>query len=212
MQKKMKGLLTDGEPTLKRPKIKIHAPKNAQLWLSLQEWLMLVFGPYLSLVELVQMKRVCKSFATHAGLKDLIALKINSAFGGLPDRHWNKLANMTKNPVLEQRHDRELIEIAFFSKHLGKYLLIVDYHQRKSGRFQLAAFSSYARLEVVFANHFSGNDDVRLGVFWNDGDDLESKYENDELLQFPATFHGTGENFILYLFGRLPNNFFWTYF
>jgi hypothetical protein len=83
----MQGLLEEGEPTLKRPKIKIHAPKNAQVWLSLQEWLMLIFGPYLSLVELIQMKRVCKSFATHLGLKNLIALKINSAFKGIPEKH-----------------------------------------------------------------------------------------------------------------------------
>jgi hypothetical protein len=116
----MQGLLEEGEPTLKRPKIKIHAPKNAQVWLSLQEWLMLIFGPYLSLVELIQMKRVCKSFATHLGLKNLIALKINSAFKGIPEKHWNKLAATTKKLTLEERHSQFLIEMDFFDKHVGK--------------------------------------------------------------------------------------------
>lgn len=204
----MQGLLTDGEPTLKRPKIKIRAPKDTQVWLALQQWLHLIFRPYLSLVELVQMKRVCKSFATYAGLKELIALKIHSAFSGLPDRHWNRLAPMTKKPVLVLRQGMDLIEIEFFSKHLGKFLLIVDYHERKSGRFHLAAFSNYTRLEKFLVEKFFTNDDVRMSDFSNDGGEIDPS-ENLHLLQFDRVKNLiTGEKSILYVFGWLPDEFF----
>jgi hypothetical protein len=206
----MQGLLEEGEPTLKRPKIKIHAPRNAQVWLSLQEWLMLIFGPYLSLVELIQMKRVCKSFATHLGLKNLIALKINSAFKGIPEKHWNKLAATAKKPVLEERHDQFLIEIDFFNKHAGKFLLVVDYYERKSRRFELAAFSNVALLFEYFDYWFRNSKVVKLDEinFWNDGDDIESNDDID-LMIYKGYYTHVHDPFRLYLFGRLPVEFFY---
>jgi hypothetical protein len=204
----MQGLLEEGEPTLKRPKIKIRAPKNAQVWLSLQEWLMLIFGPYLSLVELIQMKRVCKSFATHLGLKNLIALKINSAFKEIPEKHWNKLSTLTKKLTLEQRHGQFLIEIDFFNKHAGKFLLVVDYFQRKSKKIELAAFSNLTLLLEHFDRFFRNSKSVILEKrFWNDGDEIESEYEL-HLVIYNGNYTHVYDPFYIYVFGRLPYEFF----
>jgi len=200
----MQGLLTEGEPMLKRPKFKIYAPENAHIWLSLQEWLVLIFGPYLSLVELVQMKRVCKSFATHAGLEDLIALKIYSAFDGISERHWHRMTRMEKEPPLDWdcRSKFPIIELEFFRKHIGKFMVVIDNREKKIGRFRMAVFSSSAKLEKFVNDTFLTNDEINRvrGHFQNDGDSFNG---NDiDLVRFNAQRFPNGDHFVFYIFGH----------
>ena len=155
------------------------------------------------------MKRVCKSFATHPGLKNLIALKINSAFKGIPEKHWNKLTTTSKKLVLEERHDQFLIEIDFFNKHEGKFLLVVDYYERKSSRFELGAFSNLTLLLEYFDYWFRDSNVVKLDQvnFWNDGDDIESN-DGVDLVIYKGYYTHVHAPFRVYVFGRLPLEFF----
>jgi hypothetical protein len=206
----MQGLLSHGEPMLKRPKFKIYAPENAHIWLSLQEWLLLIFGPYLSLVELVQMKRVCKSFATHAGLEDLISLKIYSAFDGIPERHWNRMTVMVNEPLLDWdgRWTCALIELEFFRKHIGKFMVVVDNQEQKIGRFRMAVFSSFSKLEKFVNDTFLTNDRITRGRFVNDG----ALFNDDTVDLFRSkSRYFSGGIFMFHIFGqRFPLQFFDT--
>jgi hypothetical protein len=198
-------ILTEGEPLLKRPKLKIHAPETAHLWLSLQEWLVLIFAPYLSLVELVQMKRVCKSFATHDRLGDLIALKIYSAFDGIPERHWNKMANTKQDLVLEWRHSMYLVELEFFQEHIGKFIVIIDScSDDRATRFKMAVFSNFSKLEEYVFGPFLTRDIV-YNMVYDDTSSLKGASGDIKLIRCSATRNRFP--IIFYLFGQLPRRF-----
>lgn len=178
----------DGEPLLKRPKVKIRAPSNACLHLSLQEWYNLIFSR-LSLVELIQLKRTCKSFATYKKLKELITLKQNSAFHGFQQRHWNRISVSTKGLPLDEdanlSFENRLINIDFFEKHKGQYIFIRYYPclTIKEGKFMIGVFSSKALLLNAF------HENVEVANTWGNGikglGERETYYETEvDYLEF----------------------------
>lgn len=132
----------EGEPVEKEKgkrrtkKIKLTAPPSARVAsLSLQEWLNLICKPRLSLVELIQLKRTCKSFATYKALKQWIKEKERIAFQGIRQEHWNRFAP-TKNPKVAKEE--------FFRHHAGKYLIVRYRHNswRNTSSYQLQVCSS----------------------------------------------------------------------
>lgn len=101
-------------------KIKLTAPPSARVaYLSLQEWLNLICKPRLSLVELIQLKRTCKSFATYKPLQQWIKEKQRIAFQGIRQEHWNRFAP-TKNP--------KVVKKEFFRQHAGKFLIVRSWY------------------------------------------------------------------------------------
>lgn len=153
------GLLTDGEPVLKRPKVKVRAAnKDAYIGMPLSIWLNLILKPRLSLVELIKMKRLCRTFYAYADLKALIALKQHSAFDGISERHWNHMAAMVKSPPMADdtwyEFRNPLVAEEFFEDHKGKFILLQHFPAKtiKNGRFMLGVFSSRNRLLVAAAN------------------------------------------------------------
>jgi hypothetical protein len=97
----------------------------------------------------------------------------------------------------------------FFDKHVGKFLLVVDYYESKSKRFELAAFSNLALLLEYFDYWFRNSKVVKLDQnnFWNDGDDVQSNDDID-LVIYTGHYTHVHNPFYLYLFGRLPLEFF----
>lgn len=92
---KSKGfVLEDEEPPLKkyqpaRPKIK--APLGFQACgLTASLWYQLIISRFVSLVELIKMRRTCKVFVAHKGLKKLIRDKEYSAFSNYSKEFWNR--------------------------------------------------------------------------------------------------------------------------
>jgi hypothetical protein len=94
----------------------------------------------------------------------------------------------------------------------GKFLLVVDYYESKSKRFELAAFSNLTLLLECFNLRFHNSKNIIFEQqFWNDGDDIESKYDDDiDLVIFTGRYTTVRDPFRLYLFGRLPLEFFHT--
>lgn len=86
----------DADPPLvkyipKKPKLVPPLEGYTPCGLSVQLWFNLILFPFVSLVELIKIKRTCKMFATHKGLKRLILDKEYSAFRHIPDRFKNKM-------------------------------------------------------------------------------------------------------------------------
>lgn len=109
----------EGEPVLlpikRAKKIKLTLPSKRVAALSLQEWMELICKPLLSLVELVRLKRTCKSFAAYKVLNTWIAQKEKAAFGGIRREHWNKFAPTNQPKVITPE---------FFDKHKGKFIIV----------------------------------------------------------------------------------------
>lgn len=143
--------MLEGEPEkeeekskTKKKKVKIISPSMRVAGLSLQEWTELFFKPRLSLVELVSLKRVCRSFAAYKPLQALIKEKEQIAFGGFHRRHWNAFAPTTQPKVISPE---------FLNQNKGKYLVV--WHKigliSAKDRFRLQVCSSrhVALLSVV---------------------------------------------------------------
>lgn len=97
LKKSRKGFIPqDSDPPLvkyipKKPKLVPPLEGYAPCGLSVQFWFNLILSPFVSLVELIKIKRTCKMFATHKGVKRLILDKEYSAFRHIPDRFKNKM-------------------------------------------------------------------------------------------------------------------------
>ena len=117
----------EGEPVLpvkRAKKIKLTLPSKRVVALSLQEWMELICKPLLSLVELVRLKRTCKSFAAYKVLNTWIAQKEKAAFGGIRREHWNKFAPTNQPKVITPE---------FFDKHKGKFIIVDSIWKGTSG-------------------------------------------------------------------------------
>jgi hypothetical protein len=125
-------MMNDYEPPVKRRlvKHKIIPPDRFELChLSASLWFELILKR-LFLVELIQMKRTCKTFAKLKALKHLIKDKEYACFGDIPKLYWNRLTSydMKKhrivfgnNPgrfVLHFRTKNVCKQGVFSSKHL----------------------------------------------------------------------------------------------
>lgn len=133
--------IRDGEPPRKqiRRKIYLEAPDPPEdLHLSLPLWFDLILSK-LYLVELIQMKRTCKSFATYKRLKRLIKEKEWAVFGSYPNCFRNKMYVFDPN----EEHTRGID-----SQHAQqRFVMFVFQQTRYDGQIcKLGVLSSKARL------------------------------------------------------------------
>jgi len=128
-------------------KIKLIVPKtNDNIYIPVKLWFELILKN-LGLVDLITIKRTCKSFACSKDIKSLIKDKTNTSFSKINKLHWNKI-NIIKNS--------NVIKDVFIMKHSGKFLFIKSIGLYNfNSKFMLGAFSSKKLLFEQFLTNYT---------------------------------------------------------
>lgn len=156
LKKSRKGfILQDADPPLvkyipKKPKLVPPLEGYNPCGLSVQLWFNLILFPFVSLVELIKIKRTCKMFATHKGLKRLILDKEYSAFRNAPARIRNRM------------NDKGWGDNIYIPVHLtGLFMLHIreDFYTWAGSeeKDEYGLFSSKERLWNCFIQELDGN-------------------------------------------------------
>jgi hypothetical protein len=142
--------------TLDAPKKKrVRLIPESAIHMPLETWYNLLLR-HMTLVDLVHMKRVCKSFAVYKKLAALIKLKTKAAFSRLKSVHWNRMAATNNSTVMGD---------AYIKTHSGKFMCV----KHITSGYHVGAFSSKDRaVDQFIADYTEFNQWLPPTMYVND--------------------------------------------
>lgn len=112
----------------KRKRRKRSSPLDIVNGMYLSQWFLLIYPCLHNLEDLVALQRVCKGFANHKKLRDLIKEKTKVVFGGVLKRFRNRFSSLKSAASF------------FLIKHNDKFICLR--YDSLHGRKQIAVFPS----------------------------------------------------------------------